>query len=283
MTLSEILRIGDKVVFSVDPERRAWTTTYDAVPDGTEGVVCGFYDAVIYRARVPASGNEPGVYHQRGAVSVLLADGRIVPGDYSIDMIDKEEEKRRDAALRDSDGVLRQKQTRLGNLPSTKFWEQDKVRVRFPQDDVSHLMTIGSIEYSNMHKRRDNGSPWPFYSVKYTEGGFTNAEESWIELIERGNVWKYYNGQPLIFASLEEEAAFAHLIGQTEQMRNPESGLYTWTKEEVLDAIKDGTAHSLSVSNFLGSGPRVLAYRFKDEALGKRVAEKTLEGFEVPA
>ena len=280
MTLNELLEIGDKVVFKVDPERRYWTNIYDDVPDGTKGIVCGFHDAVIYEPRVPVLVHQPGVYHCKGAVSVWLSDGRVIPGDYSIEMIDNEQEKRRDAAQRGADGVLRTVQVRLGDLPETKFWEQDKVRVRFPHNGSEHEMIIGRIDYHHMHKRRDDGSPWPFYDVLFMRGGSTSAEESWIELIERGNVWKYYHNQPLSFADLQEEAGFFHLLGLTEEMRNPKNGLYSWTKEEVLEAIKHGTVHGFSVSSgFFGSGPRISAQRFKDEALGKRVAEATLKGF----
>lgn len=230
MTLTELLQIGDEVVFKVDPERRAWTDIYKDVPDGTKGIVCGFYDAVIYESRVPVLVHQPGVYHRKGAVSVWLRDGRIVPGDWSIEMVDKDQEKRRDAALRGADGVLRTEQVRLGDLPETKFWEQDKVRVRFPNERDEQVVTIGRIDYHHMHKHRDDGSPWPFYDVRFMEGGQTSAEEAWIELVERGNVWKYHNNQPLAFADLKEEASF--------------------------------------FSGFFGSGPHINTQRFKDEALG---------------
>ncbi|MBI4067868.1 hypothetical protein HY413_00480 [Candidatus Kaiserbacteria bacterium] len=284
MTLTELLQIGDEVVFKVDPERRAWTETYKDIPDGTKGIVCGFDDAIIYRSRVPVFVHQPGVYHRKGAVSVLLRNGRVVPGDWSIEMVDKDQEERRDAAMRDEHGVLRTTQVRLGDLPETKFWEQDKVRVRFPHDDSKHEMVVSRIDYYCMHKRRNDGSPWPFYDVRFVEGGQTSAEELWIELIERGNVWKYYNNQPLSFADLKEEAEFFQLVGQTEEMRNPKNNLYSWTKNEVIDAINNGTVHGFSVSSgFLGSSLHISAHRFKDDALGKRVAKATLEGFGIAA
>ena len=60
--------------------------------------------------------------------------------------------------------------------------------------------------------------------------------------------------------------------------------LYSWTKEEVLEAIKNGTVHGFSVSSgFFGSGQIFNAQRFKDEELGKRVAKATLEGFGIAA
>ncbi len=284
MILSELLQIGDEVMFKVDPERRAWTDTYKNVPDGTIGIVSGFYDAVTYIPRVPVLVRQPGVYHCKGAVSIWLRDGRIVPGDWSIEMVDKDEERRRDAAMRDASGLLREKYVRLGDLPETKFWEHDKVRVRFPHDGIEHEMTIGRIDYHQMHEGRSDGSPWPFYGVNYSAGVSTTAEESWIELIERGNVWKYHNNQPLSFADLKEEASFFQLVGQAEEMRNPTNGLYSWTKDEVLAAIKVGTVHGFSVSSgFFGSGPHINAQRFKNEELGKRVAQATLKGFGLAA
>lgn len=280
MTLTELLRIGDVVCFEVDRETREWTNTYRDIPDGTKGVVCGFYDAVFYAPRVPILVDQPGVYHQKGAVSVWLPDGRIVPGGYSVSMVDNNEEHRRDAEMRDKNGVLHTEQIRLGDLPKTPFWEGDKVRVRFPNAEWGmQEMTIARIDYYHMHDRCNDGSPYPFYDVDFKDGGSTAAEESWVELIERGNVWKYYNNQPLVFADLKEEADFFALVGQTEEVRNPANGLYSWTKEEVLEA-KNGVVHGFSVNGgFFGSGPHICARRFKNEELGKRIAQATLEGF----
>lgn len=282
MTLTELLEIGDEVVFKVDPERRAWTNTYDTVPDGTKGIVCGFGDAVMYEPRVPVLVHQPGVYHRRGEVSVWLADGRIVPGDWSITMTNHAEQQRRDAALRDANGRLRTKQVRLGDLPETKFWEQDKVRVHFPHNGSVENMIVARISYHDMYNTRADGSPWPFYDVRYAEGGQTSAEESWMELAERGNVWKHFHGQTPVFADLKEEASFYQLIGQTEVVRNPSNGYYSWDKDEVLEAIKSGLVHGFSVSSgFFGSGPHISALRFNDESLGARVAEETLRGFDL--
>lgn len=284
MTLTELLRVGDEVVFKVDAERRAWTDTYKDVPDGTKGVVCGFYDAVVYEARVPVLVHQPGVYHCKGAPSVWLRDGRIVPGDWSIEMVDKVEEKRRDATMRDNHDIFQTKRVRLGDLPATKFWEHDKVRVRYPRDGREDEMIICGIDYYAMHKTRNDGSPWPYYKVEHLDGWRTSAEESWITFVDHGNVWKYYNNQPLSFTGIKEEAEFFNLVGQTEELRNPTNGYYRWTKDEVLAAIKNGTAHGFSVSSgFFGSGPHICAKRFKDEALGKRVAKATLEGYAVAA
>lgn len=280
MTLRDVLLIGDPVVFEVDRETRYWTDTYASVPDGTTGVVCGFYDAVIYQGRTEVYSREPGAYYMKGAESVWLSDGRVIPGNGHVKLVDKNEESRRYAAVRDENGALRTQYTRLGDLPSTSFWEEDKVLVQFPGDSIAEEATISRIDYGSMHKQRNDGSPWPFYSVQMSRGGNTSAEESWIELRERGPVYKYYHHEPLSFDDIEQEARFFMLLGHTEEVRNPANDLYSWTKDEVVGAIKDGSAHGFSVwSGLFGNRPSVGAIRYNDEDLGRRVAQATLAGF----
>lgn len=281
MTLPELLEIGDEVVFHVDPQTRNWTTTFRDIPDGTKGTVCGFEDAIIFAPRVPAFEHTPGVYHQRGAVSVYLPNGRIVPGSGAVQLVDQAEEKRRDSALRDERNILRTPKVRIGDLPPTLFWEQDTVRVRFPNNPDACEMVIVGIDYSFMHKIRDDGSPYPFYRVMFPKNNsIMSAAESWIELVEQGNVRKHYHGQRLSFSDVQEEADFARLVGKTEEVRNPKSGLFRWTKEEVLDAIRAGHVDGFVSSNgFFRSGVNISARRFHDAELGARVAQTTLEGF----
>lgn len=281
MTLTELLQIGDEVVFNIDPAQHAYMDIYKDVPDGTKGVVCGFYDAIIYEGRTRVTIHESGIYHRKGAVSILLSDGRIVPGDSVVEMTDTNEQNRRDDAMRNENGVFCAKQVRLGDLPSTPFWEEDKVRVRFPKKGDEHKMTIGHVAYGFMHKQDNDGSPWPFYGVHYAGGSSTGAEESWIELIERGNVWKYYHNEPITFGDIKEEAQFFQLIGHTEEVKNPNNGFYIWTQEEVLDAIRNGIAHGFSGSGISIRAKRFRAKRFRDEDLGQRVAQATLEEFDV--
>jgi hypothetical protein len=137
-------------------------------------------------------------------------------------------------------------------------------------------------EYRNVLKRLDVIC---YHAANKGVAVFIDAEETWIQdAIDHGNVWKYYNHQPLSFAGIKEEAEFFQLVGQTEELRNPANDIYSWTAEEVLAAITNGTAHGFSVSSgFFGSGPHIGAKRFKDEALGKRVAKATLEGCAVAA
>lgn len=281
--LSDYLTIGDNVVFNIDPDRRYWTNEYDDIPDGTIGVVCGINDTVVYQERAPVySSRRPGIYHCKGGVSVLLPNGRIVMGDGCADLIDTKEKDRRIAALRDERCIPEAHHTYLGDLPETKFWEQDRVRVVYPQDGTALEGIVSRIDYYHMHQRCSNGSAYPFYAFEREEGGQSYAAEAWMELIERGNVWKYYNARATKFADLDEEASFYRMLGKAEEVPNPASGLYVWTIDEALKAVKAGDAHGFSVENgFFGSGAHISVVRFLDESLGRRVADATLEGFDL--
>ena len=281
MTLTELLEVGDEVSFKVDPEIRAWTSAYDTVSDGTKGVVAD--------STTPCFTSRACRLVRTSLVSIIAEErrpsgwemGRTIPGNRYITMTDQDEERRRDAAMRGADGVLRVPQIRLGDLPETRFWELDKVRVRFPGATVSQMVVAG-ISYQNMHSTCDDGSPWPFYEVQYA-GGRIHVTESELELIERGNLWRYYHGEELVFTDLREEAEFFQLIGQTESVRNPANNSYSWTEEEVLKAIEDGLVHGFSVSpGLFGSGPHIDALRFLNKNLGARVADATLRGFDSP-
>jgi hypothetical protein len=280
MTLGELLQIGDEVVFKVDPETRHWTNTYKDVPDGTKGVVCRIRDTILYYGRTNVFVRAPGVYHTKGGATVLLPDGRLIPGNYSITMTDQVEAKRRDALKRDSRGVFQETYTRLGDLPSTPFWEEDKVLVH--REDGDEQLVVKRIYYDRLHDRNKDGSLWSVYEVHHTDGWQTGASADNMELIERGNVWKYYHGEPLSFKNLAEEAAFFTSIGRTEEVRNPVSGYYDWTLEQALQAIKDGVGHGFTNGMLPIANVRSISVkRFLDENLGRRVAAATLEGFAV--
>jgi len=101
-----------------------------------------------------------------------------------------------------------------------------------------------------------------------------------LQLIARGNVWRYHHHKPLIFTGIEEEANFYKRIGRTQQIRNKETHIYRFTIEEALLALQNGEADSISVESMFGLiEPMVCVWKFLDEEVGKRVRAKTLEGF----
>lgn len=201
MISTELLQIGDKVIIRVDERVRKQTAIYDDVPDGTVGVVCGFRDVIKYVSRMRTFGRESGVYHEKGDVSIWIPDGRIVPGGYvDINMLDDVERQRRDALYRDEKGVYHsdRAQIRIGDLPETKFWEGDCVYVRFPEsllffDDQEMIVTY--IDYQYIHKKQNDGSPYPFYTVSCKNSWTVTVEESWLEIVKRGDAWRNHHDE----------------------------------------------------------------------------------------
>lgn len=248
------MKIGDKATISIDAESRSWGN--NPAPDGTEVEVVGFGESYHTRTQ----GANPGVYENLCWPKVKLPDGSVI----AISSCHLKFE-RKGSIL---DGKF------LRELPETAFWEGDKVR------HCGVEVVVQYIEYQCIGARRTDGSPMPIYSVKYPAGYSRIAGDDELTLVERGNLWKHYHGEPVSFSSLEEECIFNAMIGLEEELRNPATGNYAWTKDQVLEAIRSGAAHGMKMSSgFFGTTPSPYAVRFKNEELGRRVAEATLAGF----
>jgi len=279
MTISAVLEIGDDVLIEVRPELTR-SDRYDDVPNGTKGVICGFAPDIYYQQRIYVSGRKPGAYSRKGYPIIWLDTGRVVSRVQWFRIIDKELENLRYIPLTKPDGTFRIEEVYLGDLPETKFWEHDKVRVLFP-DGSEHDTVVTQIIYHLMHQYEKDGSPSKFYQVE-REGNNVSVGESSIELIERGNVWKFYNKQPLSFIDLKEEATFFHLIGQTEDVPNPIYCRYRWTEEQALEAVTKGLVHGFgNKESPYPIASHVNALLFKDGEVGRRIAEATLKGFRI--
>lgn len=273
--LGEVLSIGDQCSIKIPKENREWG--YNPCPDGTIVTVTSFIDS--YYGRTGNFGREPGVYQNGCWVNVSNGQKEWCENTGRLTLVDEEEYKHRVADWRVSPEKYRVK---LRDLPATAFWEGDFITCSAIKVFNWGKLYIQGIDYQNIGNFCADGvTPMPIYMVSgIGVGGYTHVGENECSLIERGNVWKYYHNEVINFASLAEEASFFDLLGHTYEVRNPANKLYSWTKDEVLEAIRQGIAHGFSVSNGLfGSGPRPTAIRFKNEELGKRVAEATLRGF----
>lgn len=295
--IDELMKIGDQVAITIDKENREWG--YNPCPDGTTATILGFSE--IHYGRLGNLGLKPGIYVNRAWVRLRLADGREhTEWSGRMDLTDKDETTRRLAEFR-----KRQKENPdywrthefLRELPETPFWEGDFVRVRGrsvvtsvysempPERDPDTFQIIG-IDYHYLAEKTQIGTKYPAYKISssLSAGWNTSASEDDMELVERGPVWKFYHNEPIVFASVQDEANFFTSLGHTDEVRNPANGLYKWSKDEVLDAIRKGLVHGFSVSSgFFGTGPSICAKRFHNEELGKRVAKATLEGFGIAA
>ena len=293
---------GDLVVMKMDSEARSWGRK--GPPNGTEGVVAGFYRATIFEGRTGVGRffREPGVYEKNGAPLVLwnkeVPD--LVPEAASVHEIefkDSEVKKRRFAeyhALPEADFTLRRDladhTVRLGDLPETKFWEGDIVNVPVDHDfyDPDFLLRVTSIQFNWAKDVVDDPRGMCYHvefvharTREYAQRGTTYLHDNILTLVERGLVWKEEHGEPLVFASLMAEADFHNSVGRTIEVRNPASQLYSWTKDEALDAIRIGIADAMSVGSMVldPCTTRISVRRFKDRDIGERVRAATMEGF----
>jgi hypothetical protein len=299
--LERLLQIGDKVTFTMDKEARYWGRK--GPTDGTIGMVVGFFQAVYYAPRWGGFGDKPGVYHSNGAVRVRWSDGT---GSYidgtELAMVDQGAYTQRQAAFKAYQGnpdvdTFLNKDLRIfvEDLPETAFWEGDVVKWTHNlwRDQGIEDLKVNRIDYHFMAQRCNDDSPWPFYGVEPVEGrmGTSSAAEADLTLVRRGNLWKHYHGEALGFSDLKEEVEFHHGLGKVKEVRNPTSGIFSWTKDEVLKAIQDGigqgfTAGSGGMIGHLIGRPndiRHSVYVFEDDDLGARVRASTLEGFGLQA
>lgn len=261
---------GDKVKIKVLAENREWG--YDPAPDGTVVILKEFGEIAYGRTN---GHTPPGIYVNRCWADVELPDGKVEHiSTMHLEPMNKDEDFGRFMPHSpDAD--------KISDLPHTKFWEDDIVEMDWGNAGRPERGYICRVNYERMNHKRNNGNPWPFYDVqRIPAGGQSAYEETELKLISRGNVWKYYHDEPLTFADLKEEANFAKKLGKTDGVLNPTSGDYSWTKDEVLAAIKAGAVHGLLVEGgMFGSGPITRAMRFHDEDLGRRIAAATLAGF----
>lgn len=243
-----------KVSILIPQEGREWG--YNPCPNGTIAEVLG--PDKIHYGRTNGCGREPGVYENWSWIRLKMPDGKenCINASY----------------LKTLDGkdFPRKESQRLGDLPETKFWEGDWVR-----GANENAKIVSGINWEWMGDKRDDGSPMPIYRVsnKLEGGWYINLGDDDLKLVERGNIWKYFNSQPSF--GFEEEAQFYAILGMTTQVKAP-NGSYAWTMKEAIEGLKNGSIHG-----FPGLFPPkncsdLCCIRYKNEAFGKRVAAFTL-------
>lgn len=285
ISLTYYLRVGDAVVMHMDAEARGWGRK--DVPDGTVGVVVGFTRYDNYRARIGDFGYKPGKYECNGAAVVIWSDGSSsTQGGGDIRFFENHEEKMK---LRREDKAYNeafQFDTWIEELPELPFWELDVVRIvgRNSRHWPEHKnVKITKIDYRRINDKRNDGSPMPIYDVTPMEKGHGTScfETDELVLVERGNLWKWFNGQrdQIVWESLEEEIAFHQALGNmTTQVWCAQSDNYNWPLSAVLPALKSGEIDVLSHFNMFGSNSHS-AYKIHDPDLAARARARAIEGF----
>lgn len=290
------LRTGDRVIIMIPKENREWG--YNPCADGTIAEVIG--PTEIAYGRTDNFGKQPGVYENRSWINLRMPDGQThAELDSRLTFVERGMEEIRKAEWI---GAGRPEGAWLRELPETPFWEGDVIRVPGrPRDFATSKIdprlndpcayVVTKISYDRLDGQTNVGTAWPAFQISdgMSTGWHTSVAAEDAVLVERGDVWKRAHGEPVTFRTLEEEAEFAMRTGTTVEVANPATNRYRWSLDEALAAIRDGVAHGISVGPnpllaALGdASPRISAFRFRDEALGARVAAATLEGFPQPA
>jgi hypothetical protein len=295
--MSELFRPGDEVIMKMDPEARSWGRPGPA--DGVRGKVLSKTRVLRYRERIGYRADTHGVYEIDGTCVVQWETGETTDGDdYSLVLADLQEAQRRqdvewvqpvlkknlDSYNEIKDRLLNT--VRVGDLPPTLFWEQDRVHLlwRSGVTDGGAYGIVQTIQYQWEDFDKDPSYGVRLYDSMGRSRGLQYLRQSSLALAERGLVYKWYNKEPIQFKDLREEAELAKLLGRTVEVRNPlEGGLFKWNKDQIIDALKEGSAHGMCMGHnpfdtFGGSGTPY-AIRFVDEDLGERVRKFTLSGF----
>jgi hypothetical protein len=305
-----ILRQGDRVRMNMNREARSYGRK--GVDDGTLGTVTGRFRATgIFENRYPAPyKRQPGVYSKDTSPMVIwdeYPDGvdpmdpeyaRVDAGDLDAADTFYKEYRHRYATewpVRNADGSFNldfdtiaegdklDNLERTGDLPDTKFWELDIVSYE------GRRHRIYRISYFGWGSQGVRGAGVHCYEMEginefgvYDGGGSRTVEPEELQLLERGNVWREAHGESLVFGSLDEEVGFACNMGRAPEVRNPANNLYSWTLDEVIQAIKDDIVDGFTNGTALFSDKsRISARRFQDRELGERVRAETVKGFDI--
>ena len=281
MVLGELLKVGDVVVINIPNENWEWGYHPVDKQNGIEAKVTGF-DEIEY-SRIQNYGREPGIYVNYAWVKLDVLGNDSISSCF-LDLKDKAEYDLRYASWHHSEFDKSRKPIRP--LPEMKFWEGDVVSVDWHGRDPSFGSVpyyVSAINYRYLGEKRQNGNPMPEYNVTPVgeSGCHVSLNESDLTLVERGNMWKHYNGEKPIFKDLREEANFFENLGKVEEVKNLATGVYSWTLREAITAIRDGVADGMRVGHgMFGVGKlRHHLMRFEDRDLGERVRAATVEGF----
>lgn len=209
-----------------------------------------------------------------------------------IRLVDTEEEERRqkDWEARHEADPTDFAEEFIRPLPDTPFWEGDKARVvggvnARSYRDGDGLCIVTSIDFRRIGTTTAIRTPYPIYTVTHADGsgGTTSFSDEDLVLVSRGNIWRHYHDEALVFGSIRSEARFYQQIGRTREVHNPNTENYRWTREEAIAAISQGVIHDFGSPFMSMANDRhgVSGFRYTDDEVGERVAAARLEEFGV--
>ncbi|NTF23612.1 hypothetical protein G6L37_35145 [Agrobacterium rubi] len=120
----------------------------------------------------------------------------------------------------------------LEPLPDTPFWEDDLVETY--QGRVGQVSTI---DYENIAR---GDRDWAAYRVRYENGIEERLHARSLTLVERGNVWRFYNDESPVFETVLEEIKFYNRISHVTEVANVAEGMAMFHWDDALQLLKSG-------------------------------------------
>jgi hypothetical protein len=261
----EYAKIDDKVVTS----------------DGTSATIVGFQE--IDFGLIRNDGMLPGIYRNCHLIEIIFFNGtKVFEKDEEINPVGKISSQ---ASPKSSTETRNKRKHTLDYdrpLPLPHFWECDFVKIRNNHSlqqkakltfTASENLLIVEVDYLAIEARQTKGLSLPCYEISDSLHNITTmtVKEEDLELVERGNVWNYYHQQLIYFNDLKTKAEFHHLLGKTQEIKNP-NGSSFWSFDEAQERITAGLAHGV-VGH---SKDKCSLIMFYDKSVGDAVARQTL-------
>ncbi len=169
---------------------------------------------------------------------------------------------------------------RIADLPETPFWEGDIVK---NQCQASSRWVIKCIEYHSDCKHI-------YHLQTPSDAGTGHAFDSTLTLVARGNLWKLDHGEPLVFASIEDEAKFYKSLGMSrkvcqsvDQTHARAAGFVDfhtteeWDFKSAISCLHEGRGDAIKVKDRKNMTFVVIKYDL--EEFGGRMRTHTLAKF----
>ncbi len=151
-------------------------------------------------------------------------------------------------------------------LPDTPFWEDDIIEVY-----DGRRGTISTIDY---HDFVESSADHPVYSVRFSNSGYGERFHARsLDLVERGNVWRYHHGEEIDFENATEEATLHHRLSLVTGVANPDTRNFSFTWNEAVQALRNGEADMIWQDWAVAiedPGYSVACYTMDDPVAGER-------------
>lgn len=161
----------------------------------------------------------------------------------------------------------------LADLPETPLWEDDVVETY-----EGRIGTVSTVNYDVVGDRDSEE-----YRIRFDDGSVVGYHARALTLLERGDVWRFYNGEKPFFEDAVAEAGFYHLLSMVTTVHNHDENMATFGWDQAVAMLESGQAdviwHNRAVA-VSDPGYRVSCYTVDDPEVGERCRLELLETIE---